>query len=44
MKLWTKCDRCGKYIAVNLDRGAKKTTYEISCDNKSCAVCCFKCN
>lgn len=44
MRVWTKCDRCGKYIAVNLDRGAKKNTYEISCNNKTVAVLCPKCN
>lgn len=44
MRLWTKCDRCGKYIAVNLDRGANNDVYKVSCNDvvelaTLCATC-----
>jgi len=44
MRLWTKCDRCGKYIAVNLDRGAKNDVYKVSCNDVELATLCVTCH
>ena len=43
MRLWTKCDRCGKYIAVNLDRGVNNDVYKVSCNDVELATLCVTC-
>ena len=44
MRLWIKCDRCGKYIAVNLGRGVKSDVYNVSCNDVALATLCATCS